>query len=657
MRRVRRWAATALVLVAGTGCGGSDTTGPTSGQITLTPDAVIVAQGQGVHLSVTVLDDQGRLLTGTPVTFESSDTLIVTVSAAGAVRSVGPAGFATVTARAGRLSTEVAVAVTPTASRLAVTPAALTIPQKGTAQLSGVLLDAAGDPVPHSPVTFLSTNIAVATVSADGFVTSVGPAGQAQITVSSGRLFVQVPVSVPQSPSAIFVTPNPVTLITGASVQLSVRVVDAVGADIAGSSVSYSATPAGLISVTPTGRLSSVGGPGTGTVTVTSGPLRLDVPVTVNQQVPTSITVSPNPITLAVGHSLQTTARVLDANQLEIVGSAFTYSAAPAALITVSAGGVVTSVGGAGTGTLTVQSGTLQLDVPVTVVDVGHPVGTIVATTPMGGAPYGADINAAGVVYIAGTGSVLGRADLPAFGITTMAVPAGVMTAVAFNHAGTQAWIPNSPTGTIALYDAASNALLATVVLGGNDIYGVLVSADDQTVYAGDGGGNFYAVSTATRSVLWEINVGGPVVHLAAHPSQPLVYASTPSGVFEINLASRANRRLGNAGHSQAVAVSSDGAELYIADENGDMQVVALPGGAITTVPIGCGGYGLVLTPDDDRIFVSCTANGTIKVVDRATRAVVGSIQTGGMPRRLAISPDGKTIVAPNEEGWVDFIR
>ena len=267
MRRVRRWAATALVLVAGTGCGGSDTTGPTSGQIKLTPDAVIVAQGQGVLISATVLDDQGRLLAGTPVTFGSSDTLMVTVSAAGAVRSVGPAGFATVTARAGRLSAEVAVAVTPTASRLAVTPAALTIPQKGTAQLSGVLLDAAGDPVPHSPVAFVSTNTAVATVSTDGVVTSVGPAGQAAINVFSGRLFVPVPVSVPQTPSALFVTPNPVTIFTGASVQLAARAVDAVGAEIPGSSFAYSAAPAGLISVTPTGRLSSVGGAGTGTVT------------------------------------------------------------------------------------------------------------------------------------------------------------------------------------------------------------------------------------------------------------------------------------------------------------------------------------------------------------------------------------------------------
>lgn len=659
MHRVRVWAAAALVLMAGTGCGGSDTTGPTSGEIRLTPDAVIVAQGQGLQLSVTVVDDQGRLLAGTPVAFASSDTLMVKVSQSGAVHSVGPAGFATVTAKAGRLSAEVAVAVTPTAIRLAVTPATLTIPQKGTAQLSGVLLDAVGDPVPHSPVTFASTNTAVATVSADGVVTSAGPAGQAQITVFSGRLFVQVPVEVPQTPFAIFVTPNPVTLITHASVQLAVRVMDAVGVEITGGSISYSAAPAGLISVTPTGQLASVGGPGTGTVTVATGALRLEVPVTVNQQVPTSITVSPNPITLAVGHSLQTTARVLDANQIEITGSAFTYSATPAALITVNATGVVSSVGGAGTGTLTVQSGTLQLAVPVTVAEVGHPVGTIVATTPMNGQPWGATVSSSGVVYVVGVNDLLGRADLPSYSLTTTTLAAGVTTAVAFNHAGTQAWIPNAPAGSVAVYDPATNALIATVSGFDGDVYGVLVSPDDQTVYVGTGNNSVYAINATTRAIQWQVAAAGPVIHLAQHPTLPLLYASTPGAISEINLTTHTVRSLSaTVSHAQAIAVSADGSELYIADETGGgFDVYNLNTGLTTNTALGCSGYGLVLSPDDAVIYLSCAFQGKIIAIDRVTKTVIATLTTNGGPRRLAMSPDGLTLVAPNDGGWVDFIR
>ena len=659
MHRVRLWAAAALVLVAGNGCGGSDATGPTSGEIRLTPDAVIIAQGQGLQLSVSVLDDQGRLLAGTPVAFASSDTLMVTVSPTGAVHSVGPAGFATVTARAGRLSAEVAVAVTPTASRLAVTPATLTMPQKGTAQLSGVLLDAAGDPVPHSPVTYASTNTAVVTVSTDGVVTSIGPAGQAEINVFSGRLFVPVPVTVPQTPFALFVTPNPVTIFTGASVQLAARVADAVGAEIVGSSFAYAAAPASLIAVTPAGLLSSVGGAGTGTVTVTSGPLRLEVPVTVKQQVPTSIAVSPNPITLAVGHSIQTSARVLDADQVEIAGSAFTYTAAPATLITVSATGVVSSVGGAGTGTLTVQSGTLQLVVPVTVAELGHPVGSIVATTPMSNRPWGAAVSSSGVVYVVGVDNLLGRADLPSYSLITTPLATGVTTAVAFNQAGTQAWIPNAPSGSVAVYDPSTNAVTGTVGGLDGDVYGVLVSPDDQTVYVGTGNNSVYAINATTRTIQWQVMAAGPVIHLAHHPTLPLLYASTPGAISEIDLTTHSARTLSaSVGHAQAIAVSADGSELYIADENGaGLDVYNLGTGQTTNLSLGCSGYGLALSPDDAVIYLSCVYPGQVLAIDRVTKTVISTFATNGTPHRLAMSPDGLTLVAPNEAGWVDFIR
>jgi WD40 repeat protein len=490
-------------------------------------------------------------------------------------------------------------------------------------------------------------------------VTSVGPAGQAEITVFSGRLFVQVPVSVPQTPSAMFVTPNPVTLITHASVQLAVRVMDAVGVEIAGSSLTYSATPASLINVTPTGQLASVGGPGTGTVTVTTGPLRLDVPVTVNQQVPTSITVSPNPIKLAVGHSVQLTTRVLDANQIEIAGSAFTYSAAPAALITVSATGVVSSVGGPGTGTVTVQSGTLQLAVPVTVAELGHPVGTIVATTPMNGEPWGAAVSSSGVVYVVGVNNLLGRADLPSYSIQTTTLAAGVTTAVAFNHAGTQAWVPNAPGASVAIYDPATNALIGT--LGGfdGDVYGVLIPPDDQTVYVGTGNNSVYAINATTRAIQWQVMAAGPVIHLAQHPTLPLLYASTPGAISEINLTTHTVRSLtASVSHAQAIAVSADGSELYIADETGGgLDVYNLNTGVTTSIALGCSGYGLVVSPDDAVIYLSCAFQGKVIAIDRVTKAVIATFTTNGGPRRLAISPDGLTLVAPNDAGWVDFIR
>jgi len=33
------------------------------------------------------------------------------------------------------------------------------------------------------------------------------------------------------------------------------------------------------------------------------------------------------------------------------------------------------------------------------------------------------------------------------------------------------------------------------------------------------------------------------------------------------------------------------------------------------------------------------------------------TIAVNGNPRRVAVSPDGFTVVVPNEFGWVDFIQ
>jgi len=44
-------------------------------------------------------------------------------------------------------------------------------------------------------------------------------------------------------------------------------------------------------------------------------------------------------------------------------------------------------------------------------------------------------------------------------------------------------------------------------------------------------------------------------------------------------------------------------------------------------------------------------------VFDRVTRALLGTVATGGSPRYIAFDAAGTTGVIPNEFGWVDFVR
>jgi YVTN family beta-propeller protein len=170
-----------------------------------------------------------------------------------------------------------------------------------------------------------------------------------------------------------------------------------------------------------------------------------------------------------------------------------------------------------------------------------------------------------------------------------------------------------------------------------------------------------YFIDIATLTVIHQVQVAGVIVHLALHPTQPLLYAS-PQGsstIFEINTTTREQRPLATAATApQAIVVSLDGSELYVANEGGTVDVVTIATGTSSgSIALGCGGYGMAGTPDGAQLYVSCSLDGMAKIVDLVTRTVIGTLSTGGTPRRVAVSRDGATVAIANEGGWVDFIQ
>src|SRR5690606_37503354 len=89
-------------------------------------------------------------------------------------------------------------------------------------------------------------------------------------------------------------------------IQLSARVLDAVGAVVAGRPVAYSASPASLLAISAAGRLTSQGTLGSGTVTATSGDLEevvnVDVVATARPAgtIRSSVPLSGNPYGVAI---------------------------------------------------------------------------------------------------------------------------------------------------------------------------------------------------------------------------------------------------------------------------------------------------------------------------------------------------------------------
>jgi YVTN family beta-propeller protein len=566
IRRLRAVATVSLLAACG---GESGPNGTDVASILVTPNPVALMQQASVQLQVAAFNEDGALLAGVPVTFTSDELELVTVSNAGVVKSVGPAGSTSVTVRAAGKSVDIPVTVGATGSSITVLPAQASLPQLGTLQLDPALLDLVGTEIAGATFSFATTNPQAAIVNGTGLVTSIGPAGEVLITVTGGGLTTQKTVTVEATPTSILLNPNPILLGRTSQLALGAQVLDAIGSPIAGAAITYLAEPASLLAVTTSGVLSSLGTPGTGSVTVTSGALATTVPVTIS--------------------------------------------------------------------------------------DAATLAGTIVRTVEATGAPYGVAIGPGGAYYGVALAGQFHVGDFGAQNLTVHEVSGTVMTGVAVHPTNGLVYATGSATDGLMEINPSTGSVLRRWTAP-DQMYDVAISPDGSQLYVAGSPDRVYVVSTATMSSLKDFQAGGSVVHLLAHPSQPLVYASGQGIVREINVQSAAHRTFTHPA-AQATALAIAGNRLYIGGEVGHLAVVDLASGVTTTVEVPCPIYDLVAAPDGQRLLSTCSGVGTALLLDAATLQVVKTIPTGGGPRRAAIKLDGSGAVIANEGGWYTHVE
>jgi YVTN family beta-propeller protein len=57
---------------------------------------------------------------------------------------------------------------------------------------------------------------------------------------------------------------------------------------------------------------------------------------------------------------------------------------------------------------------------------------------------------------------------------------------------------------------------------------------------------------------------------------------------------------------------------------------------------------GVVVSPDDKRIFVANGRGKTVSVVDAATDSILASVEVGARPWGIALTPDGSKLYSGN---------
>ncbi|HMA41470.1 MAG TPA: YncE family protein [Gemmatimonadales bacterium] len=275
--------------------------------------------------------------------------------------------------------------------------------------------------------------------------------------------------------------------------------------------------------------------------------------------------------------------------------------------------------------------------------------------------PTDVAVSGSNAVYVTcAYGATVERLDLTARR-SVSSIPVGVNpTRIVFDASGRLAYVSNQFGGSISVIDATADSVVDDIPVPG-DPAPLLAAPDRQTLYVATNLDRLYAVDTRRRRIVAEAPLPATSHHLAMHPDRRRVFVATRAAgsVLELDARSLERRRvIGVDGLVQALACDRTGAELYVANEAGWVDVLRLQTGEVTaSLRLEAGAYGLCLSPDDARLYVTLPSAGRLVVIDRETLRLELTILTGGTPRHTVFLHDGRTALVVNEAGWVDVVK
>lgn len=305
MARPRSLFAGALSVLATLSCGGSTEPDPPDGpaavaEVRITSPVTSVIVGATAQLAAQAFNSDGAPLANRPMTWGSSNTAVMTVSAAGLVTGK-TTGTATITASSEGKSASVELDVSPIPVGLvAVSPTTAQVPAGQTVALTATTSSATGTPLPGRPVAWTSADPAIATVDAGGTVLGVKK-GTVAITATSEGISGSATVEVLPSVATVTVSPGTATIPYNGSVQLSVAITDGDGGPLEGREVEWSSGNQGIAVVTTAGLVQPGSAAGTAVISATVEGVQGSMTVTVLPIPVASIDVSPTDATIVPG--------------------------------------------------------------------------------------------------------------------------------------------------------------------------------------------------------------------------------------------------------------------------------------------------------------------------------------------------------------------
>ena len=302
----------------------------------------------------------------------------------------------------------------------------------------------------------------------------------------------------------------------------------------------------------------------------------------------------------------------------------------------------ITNAGSAPTGLIATPN---QFTLSNTIIDVGQSSFANTLITGGAGAPY------AGQWVFLSSNQVINQV------INTITV-ASYPRSVAFNPAGTLAYVTNEGSDTVSIINTVTNTVINTITVGTypTDVVvspsGTLVYVTNQYVTA-SGAGNVSVINSATNTVINTITVGTKPIGVAFNPSGSLAYITNEDSgtVSVINVATNTVINLIAVGSiPSSVAFNPSGTLAYVTNYGTTTISVinVATNTVINTITAGNSPFSVAFNPSGTLAYVTNQGSNTASVINVATNTVINTIPTGNTPFSVAFNPSGTLAYVTN---------
>jgi YVTN family beta-propeller protein len=161
-------------------------------------------------------------------------------------------------------------------------------------------------------------------------------------------------------------------------------------------------------------------------------------------------------------------------------------------------------------------------------------------------------------------------------------------------------------------------------------------------------------VDGRTDAVLRHLAFAGQPFGLAVTPDGASLFVGDWSGDRVVKISALTGAVEGSAavGRDPAALVVDRRGRLYVADrESRQISVVDTTAMVrIATVPVGEAPFALALSPAENRLYVANVRSGDLSVIDTQALSAVATVPVGAMPYGVAVSQDGTRILVTNQQ-------